>query len=42
MTNKKGRELFRGEYSTGDASKDDFQLLLNLKQLYTWKCRFNA
>lgn len=30
MTNKKGRELFRGEYSTGDASKDDFQLLLIL------------
>ena len=30
MTNKKGRELFRGEYSTGDSSKDDFQLLLIL------------
>lgn len=30
MTNRKGRELFRGEYSTGDASKDDFQLLLIL------------
>ena len=30
MTNKKGRELFRGEYSTGDASKEDFQLLLIL------------
>jgi len=30
MTNKIGRELFRGEYSTGDASKDDFQLLLIL------------
>ena len=30
MTNKKGREFFRGEYSTGDASKDDFQLLLIL------------
>lgn len=30
MTNRKGRELFRGEYSTVDASKDDFQLLLIL------------
>lgn len=30
MTNRKGRELFRGEYSTGDVSKDDFQLLLIL------------
>lgn len=30
MTNRKGRELFRGEYSTGDASKDDFHLLLIL------------
>lgn len=30
MINRKGRELFRGEYSTGDASKDDFQLLLIL------------
>ena len=30
ITNSKGRELFRGEYSTGDASKDDFQLLLIL------------
>lgn len=30
MNNRKGRELFRGEYSTGDASKDDFQLLLIL------------
>lgn len=30
MTNRKGGELFRGEYSTGDASKDDFQLLLIL------------
>ncbi|MGP1434957.1 MAG: DNA primase [Catonella sp.] len=30
MTNRKGRELFRGKYSTGDASKDDFQLLLIL------------
>lgn len=30
ITNRKGRELFRGEYSTGDASKDDFQLLLIL------------
>lgn len=30
MTNRKGKELFRGEYSTGDASKDDFQLLLIL------------
>lgn len=29
-TNQKGRELFQGEYSTGDASKDDFQLLLIL------------
>ncbi len=28
--NAKGRALFRGEYSTGDASKDDFQLLLIL------------
>lgn len=28
--NSKGRMLFRGEYSTGDASKDDFQLLLIL------------
>lgn len=30
ITNSKGRELFRGEYSTGDASKDDFGLLLIL------------
>lgn len=30
MTNCKGRELFRDEYSTGDASKDNFQLLLSL------------
>ena len=30
MTNRKGKELFKGEYSTGDASKDDFQLLLVL------------
>lgn len=30
MTNKKGKELFRGEYSSGAASKDDFQLLLVL------------
>ena len=30
MTDRKGRELFRGAYSTGDASKDDFQLLLIL------------
>ncbi|WP_231101151.1 hypothetical protein [Streptobacillus moniliformis] len=30
MTNRKGRELLRGEYSTGDASKDDFQLFLIL------------
>ena len=30
MTNKKGKELFRGEYSSGYASKDDFQLLLVL------------
>lgn len=29
-TNRKGRELFNGAYSTGDASKDDFQLLLVL------------
>lgn len=28
--NSKGRALFRGEYSSGDASKDDFQLLLIL------------
>lgn len=28
--NVKGRALFRGEYSTGDARKDDFQLLLIL------------
>lgn len=30
MTNRKGKGLFRGEYSTGDASRDDFQLLLVL------------
>ena len=29
-TNRKGKELFNGSYSTGDASKDDFQLLLVL------------
>lgn len=29
-TNRKGSGLFSGEYSTGDASKDDFQLLLIL------------
>ena len=29
-TNRKGRELFNGAYSTGDASKYDFQLLLVL------------
>ena len=28
--NRKGMELFNGSYSTGDASKDDFQLLLIL------------
>ena len=30
MTNRKGRELFIGEYSTRDASRDDFQFLLIL------------
>lgn len=29
-TNRKGKELFNGSYSTEDASKDDFQLLLVL------------